>query len=321
MKKIHYFFVLILMGTITAISCQKEKAEVKDVQTNTEISKITRQLQAFKQNLKLKSNETMTSDSAVWYLEGLLNLEQANNDHVFGDVDFYHDTLTLTVIDGQISLNELNGLYTTIDAWVETLKQQSGNEDYTFDVVDLNLETTDLKSGTQNLTVTLSGGVLGIGLNYYPFGASDYWYWGYGLGKCGEFSGYIGKDASTELQRKFRNPIAVPGPGYYISVVSISVTPGFDPEFDDPDHAPYDGYMIYSQSNQWNQQEFDQCLSPDDLNYYLSKFDFIRNTKNPPNKQYKTVEVNYTIGIMPSPQWLHVHIYTLYYGVKIENPD
>jgi len=318
MKKIHYFLTLFLLCSFAIISCQKDKAEIKDESIKRDATKITKQLQAFKQNLQTKSGETMVADSAEWYLEGLLNLEQANNTHEFGDVDFFHNTFTLTVTNGQISLNELNGLYTTIDAWVETLKQQSGNEDYTFDVVDLAFQETGLKSGEKNLVVSLSGGLLGTIPNYYPFGTSDYWYWGYELGKCGGFSGYIGKDASTELQRKFRNPIAVPGPGYFTSIETISVTPGVDNIFDDPENAPYDGYMIYSQSG--SSGEFDQCLSPSDLNYYLSKFDFIRNTKNPPNKQYKTVDVIATIGLVPYPNWLHVHIYTLYYGVKIGNP-
>ncbi len=313
MKKLNYLVSLFLVCSFVFISCQKDKAEIKDESTKNDATKITTIANLSKP--ASKSGEYITADSAVWYLEGLLNFEKANNNHVFGDVDFYHNTLTVTVTDGQISLSELNILYITIDAWVEIIQQQSGNEDYSFDIVDLNLETTGLKSGTQNLVVSISGGVLGIGLNYYPFGTTDYWYWGYELGKCGEYSGYIGKDASTELQRKFRNPIAVPGPGYYTDVVRIDVVPGFDTAFDDPENAPYAGTMLYSQGGTNN--AFDQCLSPNDLNYYLSKFDFIRNTKNPPNKQYKTVEVIYT----DSPgigYWLHIHIYKLYYGVKTE---
>jgi len=315
MKKNYYYPVLYLLALVLFFGCQKEKPESTQGLALVNTSAVTKRLIAFKQNLQSKSNEVLAADSAEWYLEGLLNLELANNTHEFGDVDFFHDTIALTVTDGQISFDELNMLYTNIDAWAEALQQQSGNEDYTFDIVDLNIETTGLKSGTQNLIVTLSGGGLGTGLNYTPFGTTDYWYWGYGLGKCGEYSGYTGKDASTELQRKFRNPIAVPGAGYYTDVVRIDVVPGFDTEFDDPENAPYDGTMLYSQGGTNN--EFDQCLSPDDLNYYLSKFDFIRNTKNPPNKQYKTVEVIYTDS--PGVEyWLHIHIYKLYYGVKIE---
>ena len=319
MKKNYYYPVFYLLALVLFFGCQKEKPESTQGLALVITSAVTKRLIAFKQNLQSKSNEVLATDSAEWYLEGLLNLELANNTHEFGDVDFFHDTIALTVTEGQISFDELNMLYTSIDAWAEALQQQSGNEDYTFDIVDLNIETTGLKSGTQNLIVTLSGGGLGTGLNYTPFGTTDYWYWGYGLGKCGEYSGYTGKDASTELQRKFRNPIAVPGAGYFISVETKLVTPGVDPEFDDPYNAPYDGYMIYSQSGL--NPEFDQCLSPSDLNYYLGKFDFIKETKRPVGKQYKTVNVNFTIGIVPSPQWLHVHIYTLYYGIKIENPD
>jgi len=315
MKKLHYFFILFFLCAYAFTSCQKDKAEIKDETTNSEVAKITRQLQIFKQNLQSKSGETMPADSAEWYLEGLLNYEQANNSHVFGDVDFYYDTLAVNVANGQISLDELNYLYTGIDNRAEAIRQETGNENYTFDIVDLKLETTGLKSGTQDLIVSLSGGIIGSGLNYVPFGPSDSWYWGYGMGKCE--GGFIGRDASTELQRKFRNPIAVPGAGYFISVESILEFPGA-PEFDDPFNAPYDGYMIYSQGGL--NPDFDQCLSPADLNYYLSKFDFIRDTRKPSNKQYKTVDVNYNLSTSLGT-WLHIHTYTLYYGVKIENPD
>ena len=319
MNKLHFFLILFLLSAFSFISCQKDKAEIKDESIKSEVSKITRQLQIFKQNLQLKSGETLPADSAEWYLEGLLNYEQANNDHIFGDVDFYHDTLTVNVTNGQISLDQLSILYSTINALAVTIKQQTGNENYTFDIIDLKLESTGLKSGAQELIVSFSGGILGSGLNYVPFGSTDYWYWGFGMGKCDEYTGqYIGRDATTELQRKFRNPIAVPGPGYFVSNETIQVMAGVDPEFDDFFNAPYDGYMIFSQSGL--NPDFDQCLSPDDLNYYLSKFDFIRNTKRPVGKQYKTVNVNYTISTSLG-RWLHVHYYILYYGVKIENPD
>jgi hypothetical protein len=317
MKKLHYFLTLFLLCSFAIISCQKDKAEIKDESIKSDATRITKQLQAFKQNLQSKSGETMAADSAEWYLEGLLNLEQANNNYVFGDVDFYHDTLTVSVTDGQISLEELNNLYTTIDAWAETLQQQSGNEDYTFDIVDLNLETTGLKSGTQKLVISLSGGVLGTGLNYIPFGPTDYWSWGSWAGKCGDFSGYLGKDAATELQYKFRNPIRVPGPSIYTSVEIVVVIPGFDSEFYDPNNAPYDGYMLYRESED---ADFERCLSPSDLNYYLSKFDYIKNMKQPDYKQYKTVNVNYMFDI-GADYWIQEHKYSLYYGIKSEFAD
>jgi hypothetical protein len=318
MKKLHYFLTLFLLCSFAIFSCQKDKAEIKDESIKNDATKITKQLQVFKLNLQSKSGETMAADSAEWYLEGLLNLELANNTHEFGDVDFFHDTIAVPISDRQISLDELNKLYMSIDAWAEILQQQSGNEDYTFDIVDLNLETTGLKSGTQNLVVSLSGGVLGTGLNYIPFGPTDYWYWGSWMGKCGEFWENIHADAATELQRKFRNPIALPGAGYYTSIDIIDVIPGFDSEFYDPNNAPYDGYMLYRESVEYI--NFDRCLSPSDLNYFLSKFDFIKNTKQPSGKQYKTVYANYLL-IYNLGEWIQTHKYSLYYGIKIEFED
>jgi hypothetical protein len=313
MKKLHYFFILFLLCAFAFTSCQKDKAEIKDESTNSEVAKITRQLQIFKQNLQSKSGETMPADSAEWYLEGLLNYEQANNSHVFSDVDFYHDTLTVTVTDGQINLDELNNLYNSIDAWAETIKQQSGNDDFTYDIVDLNLITTGLKSGTQNILVSLSGGIIGSGLNYIPFGTTDYWYWGKSLGKCGAFTGlYEGRDATTELQRKFRNPIAFPGAGYFTSVQFV-----YAMFYDFPDdNNPFGLYMLFYASGNGETPPYEPCLSPEELNYYLSKFDYIKSVKQIPGKTYKTVEVVEDYG--GGYGWEYLHDYKLYYGFKIE---
>lgn len=317
MKKIYYFLSLFLLIAITLTSCQKEKSEVKNEQTKSDATIITRLLKSFKLNLLSKSGEPMAADSAEWYLEGLLNLEKANNNHLFGDVDFYYDTLLITIVDEQISVNDLNYLYSSIDAWVESIRLQSGNEDYTFDVIDLNLETSGLKSDAQNLIVSLSGGVLGTGLNYNPFGPSDYWYWGFELGKCGNYIGqYVGRDATTELEYRFNHPLSPPVAGYFTSVEKVTVFPGYDPIVDDP-NSPNGSYMIFSQGGIG--YEYDYCIPPSELNYYLSKFDYIRDARKPACKEFKTVDVSYTFS-QGLGYWDHVHYYEIFYGVKQFSP-
>jgi hypothetical protein len=59
------------------------------------------------------------------------------------------------------------------------------------------------------------------------------------------------------------------------------------------------------------------CIDFNELNYYLSKFDYIKSINQPPGKTFKSVTVlddqipNYTDNF-----W---HIYNLYYGVLSEN--
>jgi len=312
MKKLYSFVTIGLLALLLVTSCKKESSTPV---TPDKTSKTTQQLLSFKQHLLAKSGATMDADSAEWYLEGLLNFEQANNNHLFGQVDFYHDTLLLSVNNGQVSLSDLNALYTAINNWAGLLQQSSGNPNFAFDVVDLSLEPNGLKSGAENMLATLSGGILGTGLNYVPFGPEDYWYWGFGLGKCDNFSGYLGQDATTQLQYKFRNPIAVLAPGYF---VSVQFTTSYWYEFPD-DNNPYGNYMQFYASGNSPSPAEEPCLSPDELNYYLGKFDYIRMAKAIPGLSYKTVEVIPDWGL--GQGWSRFHDYKLYYGIKIENPN
>lgn len=258
----------------------------------------------------LKSNGSLPSDSAVWYLEGLLNLENANNNHDFQNVTFLHDTLTFIASNNTLSLEYLNEIYLQINNWMTEIHNQSNNTVRDFDLVDIELEETNLKNGTQQLIVTTSLGTIGGTMNYIPFGPEDYWYWGYGLGMCGDNSGqHIGLDAATELQRKFRNPIPYPGPSYFISVVYTTVQAW---QYEDLNNGFRDYMMYYADRPGL---PVDDCLSPEELNYYLSKFDYIVQDNKPTGKTYKTVDVKTSI-LQKSSSWIHMHEYKIYYGVN-----
>lgn len=305
--------LLTLSLTCIMVSCQKSSDDAIN-QPSKKINKTTLKLQQFKTTLLTKSETSVSSDSAIWYLEGLLNYELANNDHLFSDINFFHDTVQIIVNNGLINLDDLYTIYNYANSFSTQIS--NGIPNYSFDIIDIDLLSTGLKNGTQNMAITLSGGLIGTSINYVLFGSTDYWNWGETKGKCGGYSGYLGRDATTELQRKFRNPIAVPGPGYFTSVVGAWAIAS---EFPDPEN-PYGHYLMFYRSGYGSNPPEDICISPDELNYYLSKFDYIKSVKSLPGKTYKTVEVypDYGTGM---PGWERLHDYLLYYGVKIENPD
>ena len=310
MKKLQHFLTLFLLCAFAFISCQKDKAEIKDESTKSEVAKITRQLQIFKQNLQLKSGETLPADSAEWYLEGLLNYEQANNTHQFIQIEFFNDTLAWPEGNGVISNQDLQVVYASVNELAQNRAQQNGNPDYTFNVVDLQVIETGLKNGEKAVVVNLSGGLPGTIPTYIGFLADDYWTSGGLQGKCDIYSGLcIGRDATTELEYHFTFAATIPG--YYISV-STAYAHAIDYETDD---NPYGYYMMWVE----NENHSNNCLSPGELNYYLSKWDYIKNTNKPVNKTFITVDVKNDCIVGFGDDF---YTYELKYGVNIgSNPN
>ena len=312
MKLYKYRILTIIMAAaVIFASCSKERVD-NDSQSAAETNKTTQKLISFRQDMFSKSGGSMTSDSAEWHLEGLLNFEQANNTHEFIQVEFLYDTLTWPASNGVISYEGLQQVYASVNDLARSMALQSGNPDYTFDVIDLQVIETGLKNGEQAVMVSLSGGLPGTIPTYMPFDASDYWESGGLQGKCDIYAGqFMGRDATTELEDHFRGPYTIPG--YYISVDTFYAH-AFDNE--DPDN-PYGDYMMWME----NKNHSNNCLSPGELNYYLSKWDFIKNKYKPVNKTYCSVDVELDVIVFPNSSE-EFHTYILKYGVNIgSNPN
>lgn len=306
---------LIAISTLTVmiltISCTKEVSKNEVYQGRQ--SAITQRLLEFKQSSMLKNDASYHCDSAIWYLEGILNLENAVNTHSFEDVIFYHDTINLVVNNDSIQSADYSAIYNEITAWLNSILVDS-NANVNFDFIDISLLEESFKSTSTQLVVSTSAGELTATtiMNYVPFSQIDFWNWAWGEGKCGDFSGQaMGKDATTELQRKFTHPVSQPTAGYFVSVEDRTVM-----AFEYEENNPYSGYMMFYAGGSGSGPGVGPCLSPEELNYYLSKFDFIKTDQCPNGKEFKTVEVEPTISTGIG-YWDYLHQYNLYYGIKV----
>lgn len=309
MYKLITIFILTL--TILTLSCKKDVDKIETVKNKQPA--ITQRLIDFKQSLMLKNDASYSCDSALWYLEGILNLENANNIHSFDEVNFYHDTLNLVVSNDSIQSAQFSVVYNAINVWLNSIIANS-NANVNFDVIDISLIENGYKSTNKQLVVSTSAGELATttNMNYVPFGSTDYWNWGWGEGRCGDYTGQdIGRDATTELQQKFTHPLSQTTVGYFVSVEE-QIVMGFDYE----ESNPYSGYMMFYASGSGDGPSVGPCLSPDELNYYLSKFDYIKNDRCPNGKEFETVQVEpaFYTGLH---FWNYVHQYTLFYGIKV----
>jgi hypothetical protein len=311
--------LLICAIAIFALSaCKKENTGDVNYTPQTDSKKIEALILDFKDKLDnhLKDGTTYAADSAVWYVEGLLNYEQANNSHNFNGLEFYKDSVLLNATNGEIPILELNDAYAYFDGVIASILEQANDPLLNIDLIDVSISETGLKDGSVEMGVMISTG-RGTSINYTLFGGTDYWYWGNDLGACDPLNpSNVVTDAAELLEYKFNHPISVGQSGWFSSIDSVIV---MGDEYPDPNNpGPYCEAMIFFYMPPFNPPD-DPCLDYEELNYYLSKFDYIKADNQPYDKTFKSVYVGesmYPWGV--ENFW---HYYTLYYGVLSENPD
>ncbi len=212
-SKLIYIFILLIF---VFNSCSKNTSSNAEPLINgksytADEMALWRKLNNFNQKITtgLKSEEFITPDSAMWYLEALFNVQQAT-DTTFDEVKSYERTYTLNVnTNGTVNMSEVVSLYNQLTT---DLNEELAliDSDYKFLII-ADLKEESLKSG--GFTMTLSGG-LGINpLNYYqPITSVDNWYYGHLLGRSDGAYLWV-SDAGVELARRFNHPYIYYPPG------------------------------------------------------------------------------------------------------------
>jgi hypothetical protein len=162
------------------------------------------------------------------------------------------------------------------------------------------------------MTITIFGGFHLID-NYAAFGNDDYWKWGEHLGKCnGQYAGQL--DATDVLETRINHPFEAIEPGFF---TEVNIITAFPDDYVDPNYSgPFEHFMIFMEVHPdpapagWQKP----CLSPTDLNYYLSKFDQIKSlNQSAGGSQFKSVDVVYD-HIFTEVSTVLLHKYRLAYG-------
>ena len=322
MKKILIAICVISIFAITA--CKKENVGDANNAQQIQSKRIEALILDFKDKLEnhLKDGTAYAADSATWYVEGLLNYEQAYNTHNFSGLEFYYDSVLLNSTNGEIPIQELNDAYSYFNGVIATILQQANDPLLNVDLIDVSFAETGLKDGSVEMEMMVSTG-RGTPINYTLFGENEYWYWGWNLGACYINPSPLQTGASNLLEYKFNHPLSVGQSGWFTNVVYEEVNGDTYEVFYDPNNpGPYCYSMIFFYAPLSPPPDY-PCLSPDELNYYLSKFDFIKgyvqqNTPGLSGKTFKNVEVidDMVIGIPGSC----LHWYKLFYGTLNENP-
>ncbi len=311
MKKIVLSMAVLALG----FSCSKENLQnqpMGDIKNSSasenENQKIIDKIVGFKAQLDEKNlNTTFSVEDAIWNIEALAN-------YVFDAPtkemeSFEYDTLTFTIEkqNGVLAFNKVSEMYNSIYSTLNNLAKKNKF---------IRLIDVALKEENQT-SVTLTA-VPFIAKNNENsksvFGATDFWFWGLGAGKCGAFSGNIGMDATDVIPRQLV-PLAWPE-NYCFSSVNTVQMHGSDVFFDNNPIANPFGF-----ENTLNYKRFgtgtpnNSCLSPAMLDFYRTNLATIGNIWN--NSFYKLpgFPSNQTITgydlqsdlLAPSGSFLHLH--------------
>ncbi len=276
MKNLFLSIIIIIAG-FTA--CKKESNTTSPATGST--PNLEQLILNFEQKLESgqKDGTTYAIDSAVWYVEALLNYSFCEEGHPCRD--FVVDTLEICLNDPGNNGFTLEQLETIFDGLEADIADNQPENKIVF-VIDLYSYKAD------NLTVFETRTAYAT-LSEPAFKAtadtSGCWYWGGDLGMCGPDSGlYVGMDASDVLESRIGNATT----GVWTNVVNFTILPSwtYDPNF------PFD--ITYLQPTRLFSAEgpyaqlYEFCIPSDVMDYYLSSsgIPYIINDLKPAKKSF-----------------------------------
>jgi len=276
MKK--YFLVLIIIiAGFTA--CKKESNTTSPATGNTQ--NLEQLILNFEQKLNSgqKDGTIYAIDSAVWYVEALLNYSFCEAGHLCQD--FVVDTLEISLNDAGtngFTIGQLETVFDGLEADI-TENQPEGKIVFAIDLYAYPAGNATVFA-TRTAYAAISQPVLKAIAD-----TSGYWFWGRDLGMCGPDSGlYVGMDASDVLEAQIGNATS----GVWTNIEGFTILPSwtYDPNF------PFD--ITYLQPTRLFSAEgpasiiLDFCIPPEVMNYYLSSNGiwYIINDLQPEKKSF-----------------------------------
>lgn len=319
------YFVLFIGILFNFTSCKKDssKSQKSEVQLSIEDKKIENLIHAFKTKLasNLKSGDSISADSVIWYLKMTANSTYGNATVKYDKVATDSSMLTLTIYNGKIPLIDVESAYNQMIDTIRTNYYRLENVDKRFLCVAITMDS--LSSNTMYLKVT-STIIYGTGTLLFGFSEpDDYWYYGRaGANQGGYCDGpnqgtLLDKDAATEIARRIMLRKGVPIGNYYYDPIITKNIKGWSFPVD-PTLPPSNYHYYYMYCNSANLPDVTLCLSPADCNFYLNGTEHVIYTSEneggarPPSYNFisLTLEGDFSLG-----NAMYVHFGTVVYGV------
>lgn len=338
------FFLLIALLSIGFVSCEKDTQKItqnqeQEVLWTAEDVKITNAIHYFQNKVKnntFKSGETLGIDSALWYIEAMLNYNYSTPDSSFVnltmDTTFIYD---LAVVDEEVSYDEVAAAAFAMEQHIIDYYNQMPNAIKFIIATDVSLRQDGFKNGINTLSITTGYGSEYVDnpTVYTPFGANDYWMYGEDMGGC-EINMATESDAAQEIAYKINNPNAVISPPYGTYIAQVVMLNGLHAADypNDEDEIPNDNmmdYLMYYQAPSLDYpNSFHYCLSPIEMNFYLQgTLDVVHMElqsilDNHPNENWEFLSINLE-GLLEMYNYESylVHIADISYGQRVIDPN
>lgn len=272
----------VIFSGVLSVSCQKEQITSKRNEIPANDLKIANMIKNFKTRGEsgFKSTTEMTVDSAIWFIGASANFTYGNASHkserTWSDSIF----ITLPVNNGKISEGVVFNKY---EAAIDSLREiYQGRNEENKQLLSVGITTHSVSTNELVCKVT---GTFAYGFpttSFCNFNNADsycFWYYWQYQAICDGNTGYSEvTDAAEETQKYIMRCKAVPAGNYWYENQITKYVPDPSAYPIDPTVAPgnYRYAHMYWNSSQY--PNFNGCIPPDDLNFYLSKTKELINT-------------------------------------------
>ncbi len=293
-----FIVVAIIIAALTINSCTKQESNeqalnsqineqpqmtAEDVEVYNKIMNFKKKVDYIKKNPDFKSGETMSVDSAKWYMDAAVNFTYSFIFDSFSE--FYTDSVFIEVFftEGEIGMNDLSVAYFELyDKLHEVYETMPGENK---DLFSSTIKVIESKANTVTFMSTATFGERGSSPEEQPFVEGDNWMWGECGGTCSNPPGDECEDAATKIadatllyRDLYIQDVGDDWHAYYTGPIESVTVYSFNDLFDNPDdpgtpnnYEPYDNIrdrlMMY-QLKQYNQANYTECIFWEEMNFY-----------------------------------------------------
>lgn len=276
-------------GSATEISQSKA-----DILIENKIRAFKGKMERLRENPSYKSGETMSVDSAVWYLEAVSNYTYSQISNTYEEMIVDSFNIELPTYDSEIQMNNVITAYEELIDDLSESYHAIPEEDKYFMISDVSLKSED--AGTATIGIIACFGVDGSSATSGYF--NHEWYYGLEAGDC-DFNN-PGTDAAEKIEDKILLLKGTPNPNIkYDEVESFVIYANMYSNTEDltPDDNYYDYYMFRcydDYANNW--PNVHTCVSVDEMNFYYLGTNYVLNHDKPqfarpPGKTLITVDI------------------------------
>ena len=331
------FLAAILLSGWTAIyfsSCQKSGEEITttpeteatafDIKVGNAINSFIDKVAYQKENPGFKSLETISADSALWYLESTFNYCYGFPNEFYKS--FAIDTLSFSLLlsGSEVNMTDLTDKFNEMIQEISTTYHAVAYAEKGLSLV--NLQEATIEDNLLHFTVQVVTGEKGevppSPVLDGPFEEGDDWWYGEMQGRCDEF--LLDSDAAQQLKLAMNATLPDPDGNFYvINPVDINKEGG-DPDLRRPNDIEdnvHDYYLFYGNEDIG---DVELCLNRNAMNWYYSSLEYLVFTKIKDEElspTYSLISVLYLTGdkkdVEGNGSFEYSHIGKFKYGMKL----